>query len=159
MKSKTIFIGHDPGLSGATAFLTPDCNYVIKNPLLPNGQLNTREMCNTFRQFKIQGGTNIRAILEQVHSFPDDGGASVFKFGKAYGTVIGIISCLGIPISFVSPQVWKGNLGLSSNKQQSLDLAKSLFPELADQLRFKKNHDEAEALLLAYYLKKSVEKS
>lgn len=159
MKSKTIYIGHDPGLSGATAFLTPDCNYVIKNPLLPNGQLNTREMSNTFRQFKIQGGTDIRAILEDVHSMPHDGGASIFKFGKAYGTVIGILSALGVPISYVSPQSWKSSLGLSSNKDQSLDLARNLFPELSQQLKFKKDHDKAEALLLAYFLKKSVEKS
>jgi len=51
----------------------------------------------------------------------------------------------------VAPSTWKSVLRLSSDKQESLQLARLLFPLATDLLKRKRDHDRAEALLLAEY--------
>ena len=59
----------------------------------------------------------------------------------------------------VPASTWKKHFGLKGgrdNKYQSLDLARELWPQFADkELKYKKNHDLAEALLIGqWYLDK-----
>lgn len=51
----------------------------------------------------------------------------------------------------VQPSVWKSVMGLTKDKKKSLALARELFPMAADLLTKVKDHDRAEALLLAEY--------
>lgn len=51
-------------------------------------------------------------------------------------------------VETVEPRLWKGRLGLTKDKDESLDMARTLFPEAADMLKLKKNHDMAEAILI-----------
>jgi hypothetical protein len=51
----------------------------------------------------------------------------------------------------VRPSVWKPKVGVTSDKQTSLALARALFPMAADQLKRQKDHNRAEALLIAEY--------
>lgn len=58
---------------------------------------------------------------------------------------------LKIKLVLLSPQKWKGKLKLSSDKEKSRSMALKLFPNFKEQLKFKYNHDTAEALLIGYY--------
>ena len=49
----------------------------------------------------------------------------------------------------VYPRTWKAAFEITSDKQTALEVARKLFPEL--DLRHKKQHNIAEAALLAYY--------
>lgn len=63
-------------------------------------------------------------------------------------------------VILVKPAVWKKALGLNKkDKDASIKKAIELFPEMESKLARKKDHDRAEALLLAYYGKKLIEES
>jgi len=73
--------------------------------------------------------------------------ASVFSFGDTYGTIRGVLGALNIPTYTVIPSRWKKELKISS-KEDSLKASKDLFPSVNFR---KKDHNIAEALLIAYY--------
>ena len=69
--------------------------------------------------------------------------------GYGFGIWIGLLAALQLPYSWVRPQVWKQAMGLGKAKEPSRLRAMQLFPR-AD-LRRRKDHGRAEALLLAWY--------
>ena len=80
---------------------------------------------------------------------PGQGTRSMFQVGLGMGVWLGLIAALGLAHTRIRPAVWKRRLGLSSDKQRCRLRAMQLFPT-AD-LRHKKDHGRAEALLLGYY--------
>ena len=101
----------------------------------------------------LQDETTI-AYVEQVHAMPNQGVTSMFNFGKSFGYILGVLDACNIETKLVSPQKWKKEFNLDSDKQKSIDTAKKLFPDvnLFRTNRCKKEHDGmAEALLIAEY--------
>ena len=101
----------------------------------------------------LQDETTI-AYVEQVHAMPNQGVTSMFNFGKSFGYILGVLDACNIETKLVSPQKWKKEFNLDSDKQKSIDTAKKLFPEvnLFRTNRCTKEHDGmAEALLIAEY--------
>lgn len=68
----------------------------------------------------------------------------MFRFGQGYGQILGVCASQHRKIYRVRPNVWKTLLGLSSDKQASIKLARHTFPGYP----FKKD-GQAEAALLA----------
>ena len=94
------------------------------------------------------------AYVEQVHAMPNQGVTSMFNFGKSFGYILGVLDACNIETKLVSPQKWKKEFNLDSDKQKSIDTAKKLFPDvnLFRTNRCRKEHDAmAEALLIAEY--------
>jgi crossover junction endodeoxyribonuclease RuvC len=60
-----------------------------------------------------------------------------------------MLGMLGLAHTRVCPHVWKHRLGLNSDKEQTRFRAMQLFP--GADLRRKKDHSRAEALLLEWY--------
>jgi hypothetical protein len=56
-----------------------------------------------------------------------------------------------VPLHLVTPGKWKKHFQLTSDKEQSRELAIRLFPGSAFQFNRKKHHGRAEAALLARY--------
>ena len=92
-------------------------------------------------------------VVEAVHSMPAQGVASSFKFGMAYGAALAMAERFNSPWHLVTPQKWKKEMGLSSDKNDSLELARELWP-IAPLLR-KLDNGRAEALLLAEWLRRN----
>lgn len=91
------------------------------------------------------------AFVEAVNAHPDQGVVSMFNFGQAVGIVKGILAALSIRVTFVQPRVWKQVFRLNADKEGSRKRAGELFPRAADQWRFKKDADRAEAALIAEF--------
>jgi len=62
----------------------------------------------------------------------------------------GVVAACGIPTTLVSPQKWKRELELSKDKNQSLEMARMLWPD-SDKFKRKKDDGRAEAALIAMY--------
>jgi hypothetical protein len=90
-----------------------------------------------------------RAIIERVSAMPKQGVSSSFGFGVNFGSVLGVLQSLEIPIELATPAKWKREMGLSGDKKASLHKARLLFP-MCD-LRLEKHEGRAEALLLAQW--------
>jgi crossover junction endodeoxyribonuclease RuvC len=89
------------------------------------------------------------AIIEEVHSAPEQGIASTFKFGFSSGLLNGVMIGLGIPIKRVRPAIWKNILGLTQDKKLSIQKANEIYPNTPYFKRMK-DHNKAESALLAY---------
>ena len=84
----------------------------------------------------------------------------MFHFGKAAGFIEGVLCALGIPFQLIPPQRWKKEYSLGSDKQQSVDACRGLFPNvsLLPTERCRKPSDGmAEALLMAEYARRRLQ--
>ena len=91
--------------------------------------------------------------IEKVSVRPDEGEFSSFIFGNSLGCFQGLSAYINpIKIYEPTPQVWKKELGVTSDKETSINLAQTLFDtDLKTYLKKGKVDDIAEALLLAVY--------
>ena len=97
------------------------------------------------------------AVIERVHSMPDQGVASSFKFGHNYGFVRGcLVACL-VPFTEVTPRRWMRGLGIRTRgkketptewKNHLKSKAQQLFPQERVTLA------TADALLIAEYCRR-----
>lgn len=143
-----VYIGIDPGLSGAMAVISTNGAYAI--PFDEEEYVTTLKSC-------IDEKYAIRAVVEHVGAMPKQGVASTFKFGTNFGWIQGILFALGIPYELVRPQKWKKEFSCTSDKNTSVSVARRLFPSvsLLATPRCKKPHDGmAEALLMAEYARR-----
>src|ERR1700751_3599290 len=145
-----IIIGIDPGKTGAIAvydFNLRKVKAVFDMPVL-NGRVNGEAVYN---YISMEANSFSHAVIEAVHAMDSYGVVSAFSFGQTVCVVEGILQALRIKFAAIEPSVWKAHMGLSSNKAQSIEMARSLFPEIAGDLRLKKHDGRAEAALLAYF--------
>ena len=150
-----MILGIDPGLDGGIAIISGSEIELLETiPTEPKGgfikrQVDAQKLSNILRVYPISV-----CYLERVASRPGQGVGSVFSFGDTYGAIRGVLGALNIPTYTIAPQTWKKELKISS-KDDSLKAIKELYPLL--KMR-KKDHNIAEALLLALYGKNEREK-
>ena len=94
-------------------------------------------------------GAGLHVVIEASQAMPGQGVRSMFSTGYGYGLWLGILAALQVPYTPVRPAVWKQALRLGKDKEQVRLRAQQLFP--AADLRRKKDHGWAEALLLTYW--------
>jgi crossover junction endodeoxyribonuclease RuvC len=90
------------------------------------------------------------AVIEGVHSMPGQGVSTTFKFGRAFGTVEGVMAAMLVPSELISPAVWKRRLGVTRDKASSRALASRLWPANRDLFARVKDDGRAEAALIAW---------
>jgi hypothetical protein len=150
----TAYIGIDPGLSGAIAILGVD-NYCLEVRDVPLTEAGGYDFCRMYELLDevvakhVYG--NVHLILEQQQAMPKQGVSSTFKTGFGYGAWHALCTIVMPDFEVVSPRKWKKALGLTSDKEASRALAVKLYPSLQDRLTRKKDHNRAEAILLAHY--------
>lgn len=153
-----IYIGIDPGFSGAIAFYAPKENIVsiYDMPVYQNAKGKTE--INLYELHEILAPETDEphmAIIEQVAAMRGQGVTSMFRFGQSYGATQMAVAAHKIPMQFVTPAKWKSYLGLSRDKGVSRSLASQRFPKQADLFKRVKDDGRAEAALLALYGKLS----
>lgn len=158
-----ILMSIDPGLSGAVCFFgSGTILELLDIPTLPDGasnrQVDIMALCRRIDKHK-----PTHAIIENVQPMPSIpgangirrgmGAASSFRFGFAVGQARALVTCYGLEVRLVHPQSWKRWAGLKGpDKEQSRQKALVLMPSAARWLPLKKDHNKAEALILALYL-------
>lgn len=158
-----MLIGIDPGVSGAIGVLRDDGKFVdvidIPSRTVPGSGRIRREI----------HAQQLYKIMEYIHQQHHDkqwricieksfGGKAMFaqavmSLGESLGIIRGIVEPIfgTEAIFYVAPARWKKAYRLGKDKNASLDLARSRFPEAP--LNLKKHHNRSEALLLALWLR------
>lgn len=141
-------VGIDPGISGAMTIIYDIdsrcgiCHMTFKD--------NLDDIIEFFRVFKAQIDI---VYIEKVHSMHGQGVSTTWTFAENYGFWKGLITANGIPYKEIAPQTWKKRLQLSQDKEESIALAKSLYPQ-SDFKRTprckKEDHNICESTLLAH---------
>lgn len=150
-----LYIGIDPGLSGALAILDQAGEVVLLADLPIIRDLSLEWTDGSTLQSLILGALDGRravAMIERVSSMPGQGIASSFLFGVGFGSVLSVLQAMTIPLSFVTPAVWKRSYGLSKDKHASLHKARLQHPSA--ELHLAKHNGRAEALLIAEYARR-----
>jgi hypothetical protein len=75
----------------------------------------------------------------------------MFRFGQAYGTILGVIGALAIPVRHVSPAKWNRALGHTRDGETSRARAIETWPAHAELFARKRDHSRAEAALLGMH--------
>jgi crossover junction endodeoxyribonuclease RuvC len=149
----TVFIGVDPGLTGAVAFI--DSRGKAKVFDLPHHP--TQHRLDGFRLASLMrsmapADDEVHVYVEKLHARAGGGGmVQMGSMMQSVGIIQGAIDCTRFPVTEITPQTWKRLYRLTSDKAKSLELARRLYPELQPDLKLAKHDGRAEALLLAHY--------
>lgn len=157
-----IAVGIDPGLTGAAAFVDSRGTCAIVDlptvPLSGGGLIKRRiagdVLARSLRDFCPVGETVLVAV-EAVHTMGGRNNAvqTQGSLMRSLGAIEAVLEVLRLPFQAVEPQVWKGFYGLGAEKRASLEKALALYP--AAPLRLAKDHNKAEALLIAHWALRS----
>lgn len=166
-----VYIGIDPGSTGAVALIdlekriigfhdTP--TVVVKSGKKMRTQIDVHACVAILRE--ASSGKESFVTIEKVAPMPNTrteegepkqsmGVTSAFNFGMGYGIWQGICASLGIPYQLVHPATWKGKLMRDMGKEKDASRVKvmQLYPEASSSLTRKKDHNRADAALLAHY--------
>lgn len=152
-----MLVAVDPGITGSIALYDGISTRIFDIPSI-------KEKSGKTTRSRIDGVALVKIMkdicefhkpeihIEQVHAMPQNGSIANFSQGRTLGTLEGMFSAMGAEVFLISPTKWKKAMKVDSDKEKSRLLAISLFPELADSLKRKKDHNRAESLLILHYL-------
>ncbi len=170
----TIVVGIDIGLTGCIARLGPGlAPALVDIPTVPDGEprpsgrgngmfqprrIHGRQLLDALREL-VPAGHVALAVIEDVRARPMHNDKVQFNSCHSQnslvlsrGVIQAVLDVAGIQTHAVQPQTWKKLFGLGgADKSDSLDKARMLYPTLASELRLKKAHNKAEALLIAHF--------
>lgn len=150
------YIGIDPGSKGAVAVIVDDTCLGFMD--LSKDYQVYWEIISDLEDYTGFYEENCVAV-EEVCGRPGQSCQANTTFMKLAGMAELVGYCIG-EMSLVKPQVWKKHFGLifpktmtkAEKKRKSVELARELYPDVADELLYTKD-GRAEALLIARYLK------
>lgn len=144
-----IYIGIDPGKSGALAYITEQG--------MANAIPYDQEQYLFVLRNLAKGDARCVCCLEHVNAMPGQGVTSMFNFGLNFGWIQGVLTALNIPFELVRPQKWKKEFSITGDKNDSIAVCKRLFPgvSLYPTSRCRKENDGmAEAMLMAEFARR-----
>lgn len=167
-----IALGIDPGLTGAIASINSATNAVIIVDMptkevagggLVSRRVDGRELANALRAL-VPASEAAIVTCELVHAIAGKakGQGGMQQMGsmmRSFGGIECILDAMRYETAWVRPQEWKKFYGLRREgeesptivKAKSLDMARRLFPGAQDPLKRAKDHNRAEALLIAHF--------
>jgi len=139
---QNLYLGIDPGQSGGIAVLGDTLTEAYK---MPSTERDLADLLEEYAPY-IKG-----AAIEAVHSFPKQGVASSFAFGRSYGFLRGLLIALRIPFREVAPGSWQRAMGCltKGDKNVSKARAQQMWPKL------KITHATADSLLIAEWARRT----
>lgn len=161
------FIGIDPGTTGAIAVLDGDTReaaffdtptmQVKVGKVFKNVQ-DGPALCELMRS--LTSGCDVYVVIEKVNAMPGRGengekrsmgATSAFSFGVGFGMWLGVLAALLVPHAQVHPITWKKMMMADMTKEKDASRIKALqlYPKTAPLLSRKKDHNRADALLMA----------
>tara|TARA_R110000796_G_scaffold18021_3_gene54903 strand:- start:449 stop:913 length:465 start_codon:yes stop_codon:yes gene_type:complete len=125
-----ITIGIDCGQTGGVA-IVEDGKFISgkRMPIIQRGKwkhVDIRALMQWITP-ETTASRGVTFVIESVHAMPAQGVSSSFAFGRAAGGVEAWAMAYGLPVEWVSPAKWKKAMGLSSDKQASMDACKLHF--------------------------------
>lgn len=168
-----IVLGFDPGITGAGAIIgLPSGPVVFDLPAIelprPEGhEGSARRRLHAARLYEIliehlSGRSDVFAITEALST----GGrnSSVMTIGSQYrtrGALEATMDLVGVPLEEVYPASWKRLYGLHGKAEsvaavslEARQLVCKLYPDLAGHVQRSKDHNRAEAVLIAHWYRR-----
>lgn len=160
----TVFVGIDPGESGALAFVdVDDCTVALYDMPIKrskkSGQKSkaarTRQEVDIYRLAAMfRSHDPAKTFLEEVWTSPQMGIVSAGSFmGNKY-SIIAVSETLGIPVTQFRPRVWQSFMRCPASDKGSVERAEELFPLIKNKFRGPRGgllSGPGEALMIGLY--------
>ena len=150
-----LLLGIDPGLSGALAGWNGTDLKVYEIPTVKSSgrgnEVNWPLLSEKWDELFFWAD---HVYLERVASRPGEGVSSAFKFGTVFGGLRAMAADRRLPLTLVTPNVWKKHYGIQASKSGAVRRASELFPAYASLFHGPKGglrDGIAEAALIARY--------
>lgn len=148
-------VGIDPGVTGALAVVSEKVQSVVDLELL---SVHSKKYIDGYvlrRQLEEIAPRLI--VVELAGARRMQGVSSITQTWLVYGGIVAVALSMNCPVEIVSPAKWKRALGLlGTDKEAARTKALKLYPKMSDLLKRKKDHNRAEALLIAHWGKSLV---
>lgn len=155
------WIGIDPGLSGGLAII--DDKGTIRTFPMPVLTIGTKREINVTSLSGWLSGNAFACSMVGVeiqHAMPKQGVSSMFKIGKGYGIILGILTALKMPFTEIRANEWQKVMFAGHPKANTKNLSKKIAQQLYPSMDFKATsrctnlHDGmTDATLIATYIK------
>ena len=156
-----IFLGVDPGVTGAVCMLNGNSCDVHDLPVLEiQGRLrkskviDDRKLHALLSWFVPEGP--VIATVEDVFTIPgmQTRASSSDSLVKSCQAIVSVCMILGFTVQKVRPQTWQRMFGLKgADKSVSIETAKRLYPSAP--LTLAKHHNRAESVLIAHWARRT----
>lgn len=153
-----IVLGIDPGQTGGLALVDSYGGGIIVDatmmPVIKVGNKKSLDIKKALDWIEEDDAVLLHVgVIEKVHAMPKQGVSSSFQFGRMFGSAEAIMYISCVRKDYVAPRIWKKDMGLTSDKYASMDLATRLFGDDArkDYWQLKKHEGVAEAALIALW--------
>ena len=152
----TRILGIDPGVRGGLALVEINdgaAPQLLEAIVIPVTGVSAKERVDVLAiRAWVMAHQPQHAYIERAQALPKQGASSGFKYGRATGAIEAAIACCEIPITIVEPAVWKKFHHLrGGDKEGARQRALQLFPSAHALLARKRDHQRAEAALIALY--------
>lgn len=156
-----ITIGIDIGLTGAVALIDAERQVLEDIPTTNDARGKRLDGWRLIRLLRELAPVQLAAqvVFEDVRPRPNPArGTSIITEGslmRSRGIVEAVLDIMRpAHVHIVTPQAWKRHFGLiGAKKDGARELALKLYPQTSGVLARKKDHNRADALLLAHYAK------
>lgn len=142
-------IGIDPGRNGAIAFVD------WTDPLAP--ALDVRDLPPAIGELAgwLSEWSPVHvAVIEKPFAPRMVGTTHALTIGEGYGAVKAAIQLAGIRLEITTPAKWKAALSVEKDKDAAIRRASEFYPDHTAFWKRKKDHDRAEAAMLAAYARR-----
>ncbi|MCF3947758.1 RuvC family protein [Acidiphilium iwatense] len=150
-----IYIGIDPGASGAIAVLDAGGQIVsiadMPTIMVRVGKTERHRVSPAMlaHLFEMDQHAVQMVVLEKVGGMTGQSASAAFTFGYGAGIVEGVLAALKLPVALVTPQSWKRSAGIATDKGAAREAAMRLWPAHASRFARVKDDGRAEAALIA----------
>ena len=120
-----IFIGIDPGQKGGIAILSNSMNKGVLMPLYGK-EIDAAAILEYINE--VQGERFV--CVEKAQAMPKQGVVSMFKYGKGFGKILGVLESSRISHQLVTPQAWKKIVlaGTNRDKHAAIEFCQRMYP-------------------------------
>ena len=130
-----VIVSVDPGSKGGVAVAYGNLTEVEVYPLTELGDFIDLALDLTDNA---DAEGDVVGVVEDIPPYcgKDVPSSSIFKLGKSFGEVVGVLRALRVPVHLVRPKTWQKGLGGltgktgAARKRVLADHAKRLFPEV-----------------------------
>jgi crossover junction endodeoxyribonuclease RuvC len=162
---RTVYAGIDPGLTGAVAVRRRDISRKNKGvwwvfhdaPVYQDGKrarIDPGASADLLRGLQKEY-PGLFVTIEKLQPMPKGKSGSIANFsqGYCYAGWVFLCAALKVPYQIVTPVAWKKNMmpGEAKEKDASRIVALRFWPDAAEDLKRKKDHGRADAMLIAEY--------
>jgi crossover junction endodeoxyribonuclease RuvC len=158
-----LVIGIDPGITGALALVQASGSVLrlmdVKDVPTASAKVNGSNkshvilpgLVDILRDWTdLPFATSVEVFLEEVHAMPGQGVTSMFRFGHVAGAIEGVCAGMGLAVTTIRPREWQTIARVRKDPDAGRLRASQLFPAMSSLFTRKKDHNRADAALIAY---------